>query len=130
MNLEQLNEAILESVKNTRAILSKTNNVINSSSSNYNYTGICDESIEIFKKDFREKNKDNRDLEYTFKLIHGEQKHSISIDPNYWIYEHTWLRVNFVNLNNYALYVDPTCQQFKHIYADIPDYYVSHQSPK
>lgn len=59
--------------------------------------------------------------------IHGEQKHTPRTESCHWPFQHTWLAVDF---DQCTIYADPTCGQFKDLYNDIPDYYVSTKPPK
>ena len=61
------------------------------------------------------------------EFIHGEQKHTTKLKPEYWGIEHTWLKVT---MGKIVIYADPTCGQFKWLYKDIPDWYVSARRPK
>ena len=65
---------------------------------------------------------DNADIIH----FHGEQRHMVENHPS-WYYQHTWAAII---INRRKFYVDPTSQQFKHIYADIPDFYISEKPPR
>lgn len=60
-------------------------------------------------------------------FIHGEQRHSPKIDEECWGIEHTWISVRYKNI---TVYCDPTSSQFKWLWKDIPDYYVSTTKPR
>lgn len=60
-------------------------------------------------------------------FVHGEQAHSTKIKEEYWGIEHTWIAVHYKDITVYA---DPTASQFKWLWHDIPDYYVSTRKPK
>lgn len=96
-----------------------------------NYTGLCDSASSEFCKQMNEYFNKNKDLSDELKCsvgsLHGEQKHSPVIKSSYWPLQHTWCFVNFARM---TVYVDITCQQFKSIYDDIPDYYISKTKPK
>jgi hypothetical protein len=90
------------------------------------YRGLCDKSYIMFKKEIKKIN-----VKYKMNLevihFHGEQKHTPKINPMNWCYQHTWAGIR--NDSGDIIYVDPTCQQFKWLYNDIPDYYISVTPP-
>lgn len=60
-------------------------------------------------------------------IVHGEQRHSPRISSDKWGIQHTWIEIV---LDEKKLYIDPTSSQFKHLYKDIPDFYISRKKPK
>lgn len=91
-----------------------------------NYRGLCDKSIIMLI------NKMNGiDIADISRLcvdsIHGEQSHHPRLESKNWCMQHTWAVVKIFGLE---FYVDPTSQQFKDFYTDIPDYYISAEKPK
>ena len=90
------------------------------------YSGLCDEAYIRFKREIESLNVQyNTDFEVLH--FHGEQSHSPRIDQKHWSYQHTWTGIKLYG--KILLYVDPTSQQFKDIYPDISDYYISPISP-
>ena len=69
---------------------------------------------------------DTHEIAIKCTAIHGEQKHNSRIDSSYWMYQHTWA---LVTINEISIYVDPTSSQFKYLYSDIPDFYISTIAP-
>ena len=65
--------------------------------------------------------------EITTEIIHGEQAHTMEIYPPYWMLQHTWCSI-YDGVDR--LYVDLTSQQFKWLYKDIPDFYISNLPPR
>jgi hypothetical protein len=86
-----------------------------------NYKGLCDEACQLFKKYIST----NESIE--FIQCHGELKHTFKIDPHSWNIEHSWIKLKFTD--GFVLYIDPTSQQFRDLYPDIPDYYMSQDAP-
>lgn len=104
-------------VKIIRNELAKEYNIIEGEYKNY--TGLCDKACVLLAEKLKRS--------YNIEFIHGEQRHNIMINPDYWNYEHTWLKVYNSNI---VMYVDPTSGQFKWLHKDIPDYYISKKKPK
>ena len=90
---------------------------------NKDYAGLCYKAIQQLFINMRA---DGMPREH-MHTIHGEQRHSIEIPSADWFIEHTW---GYVIHNNIIVYIDPTSQQFKKLYHDIPDYYVSTTPPR
>ena len=63
------------------------------------------------------------------KLVHGEQAHTPEIDESEWYMEHTWVEISLYD-DPTIIYVDCTSGQFKYLYNDIPDYYISTEKPR
>lgn len=61
------------------------------------------------------------------QLIEGEQAHNPRLPSKYWCIQHTWCSVT---INGETWYVDCTSSQFKFLYKDIPEYYISRKKPK
>lgn len=92
------------------------------------YLGLCNEAYVLFKHKVETFNTQNS-TKYKILYYHGEQKHSPKIDRINWKYQHTWMGI-FDPTTNKILYVDPTSQQFRFLYNDIPDFYISFIPPK
>lgn len=88
-----------------------------------NYRGLCDIACNKFMNVAMHDN----DVYVRVRLIHGEQKHKPNLISRCWAYEHTWMQVM---VNGVYVYADPTSGQFKNLYSDIPDYYISTKKPK
>lgn len=89
------------------------------------YKGLCNESYSLFEQEISKLN--NLNLEVI--QFHGEQKHTVKIDPENWYYEHTWIGLKYKNSNK-ILFIDPISQQFRWLYNNIPDFYISDRPPK
>ena len=63
----------------------------------------------------------------TIKTVHGELRHTPKINSIYWTTLHKWIYMEYGNCH---IYIDPTSKQFRSLYPDIPDYYVSTNPPK
>lgn len=89
------------------------------------YRSLCDTSIKMLNDKLIEY-ADTHEITIKCTAIHGEQKHNSRIDSSYWMYQHTWA---LVTINEISIYVDPTSSQFKYLYSDIPDFYISTIAP-
>lgn len=89
------------------------------------FTGFCYDSITRLDEKVEQYAVENH-VEIECIMIHGEQSHSPICPSKLWHIEHTWSKV--VSGKN-EVYADPTCSQFKFLYPDIPDYYVSTAPP-
>jgi len=125
-NVELIDMCIIaiKIVSDIRSYLAKTYNIIKGE--HEEYKGLCDIAYSLFEKEI---NKFNDNLNFEVICFHGEQKHTPKIDPNNWYYEHTWIGLKEKNSNK-ILFIDPTSQQFKWLYDDIPDFYISDNPPK
>ena len=90
------------------------------------YAGLCYEATQLFIENIQ-KSCEKKGLSFKFKSIHGEQRHTPKIPSNQWTAQHQWC---WVEISGRRYYVDCTCEQFKHMYPDIPDYYISVKKPK
>lgn len=90
------------------------------------YRGLCDEACRMFKEKMNEFN-DKFGYHIKTYIVHGEQKHLPRIHSTNWYLQHTWCYIVF---GKYKIYVDPTSSQFKCLYNNIPDYYISTKKPK
>ena len=90
------------------------------------FAGLCDESVSRFIYKMIEFAKNNN-IKMEYSIMHGEQSHTPICPSKYWPRQHTWCSVN---MHGCTKYVDPTSSQFRDIYPDIPDYYVSYHMPK
>lgn len=93
---------------------------------NPNYAGLCYQATDMFIKRMQ-KSCEIRGTSLKYRSIHGEQKHNPRIHSSKWPYQHQWC---WVEIFGRRYYVDCTCGQFKTIYDDIPDYYISVKKPK
>ncbi len=119
-------EHIVPVVKEVRTSLSKTWDIHNGD--HKDYTGLCDEAVTEFTKKFKARiESEGIFKDASVRQFHGELAHNPSIPSQFWPLQHTWAAVEFRGI---TIYVDPTCQQFKSICSDIPDYYVSVIEPK
>ena len=89
------------------------------------YRSLCDTSIKMLNNKLIEY-MDAYEIAIKCTAIHGEQKHNSRIDSSYWFYQHTWA---LVTINEISIYVDPTSSQFRYLYPDIPDFYISTIAP-
>ena len=85
-------------------------------------SGKCFDASKIIALNLMKKFKDCE-----FYLQHGEIAHSLNIPSKYWSIQHTWLKIKKGEL---VLYVDATCDQFRHLFKEIPDFYISEKKPK
>ena len=98
-----------------------------------NFWGLCNVAYDYMLNELEEEN-----IPYAAHTIHhGELRHNPNSLSENWPHEHTWLSVRFGGVGSGSIYkrpivvyVDPTCQQFRGIVDDIPDYYISITPPK
>lgn len=87
--------------------------------------GMCDRASEVFMDLFNQK------IGYAYiraTTEHGEIIHTPRIKSEYWCMQHTW---NVINISGVGkVYVDTTGPQFRDIFQDIPEIYVSTEPPK
>ena len=119
--MQEFIDEITKYVIKTREYLSKHYDVTKGQYKDY--TGLCDKAIQRLFIYLRASGIPREHL----NSIHGEQKHSIEIPSSEWFMEHTW---GYIIHNGITIYVDPTSQQFKYLYYDIPNYYVSTKPPR
>lgn len=130
MQLKYIVEKIHITVESIRENLREKYYVYDEKSLYKNYAGLCNIASELFCKSMTEYFDNHKKLlkiSYSVGSIHGEQKHSPKILSKYWGIQHTWC---YVKLDNNIIYVDITSEQFKSLYPDIPDYYISTMKPK
>lgn len=113
-------------IENTREYIGS---LYDTSSEGYKYfKGLCDISCEEVIDTIKEKMFTKYSInDLNIHTIHGEQRHLPRILSKFWGYEHTWI---VFKLSSYKIYIDPTSGQFKELYDDIPDYYISTIPPK
>lgn len=122
-----IREHILPIVKEIRSELAKTYKVDDGDYNNYN--GLCFEATAKFIEKMKTKVESNEiPLEITVRQIHGEQAHHPRIPSQYWPIQHTWAAVDIKGGS--TIYVDITSQQFKFMYDNIPDFYISVSKPE
>lgn len=96
-----------------------------------NYRGLSyDMSIDLIKslQNYFEKNDELKyQLSYEADILQGHQKRCPRIESHDWMLKHTWV---YVKIMNKPIYIDLSSQEFKNIYLDIPDYYISFKKPK
>lgn len=108
-------------VKNSRII-----NVTKLMDPNKFWIGTCDMVSEIIIDRIKKFAKDyNINLQVDY--VHGEIRHSPKIKSENWVYQHTWVQMD---ISGTSIYLDGTCQQFRDIWPDIPNWYVSLKPPK
>lgn len=90
---------------------------------NFNCSGRCDEAMMIMKRLVEEYNKVNC-TRYELNILHGEIAHKLSIPVDKWYYQHTWGFILNKNTDE-KIYVDPTSNQFRFIFPDIPKVIIS-----
>ena len=109
------------------------------------YTGLCDAVWDKLEKKIDEWNhsyiaKNIHNGQFIPFHLHGELKHTAKINPDNWVYQHTWYAVVWKqnNSNEYCIppkyekliFIDPTIKQFQWLFTDLPDYYVYPTPPK
>ena len=92
------------------------------------YRGLCDTAT-IMVNERLQNYIDTMMIDCDFEVhsIHGEQRHCPKIPTSNWEYEHTW---GYIQMGPKRVYYDATSSQFRFIWRDIPDYYVSTKPPK
>jgi len=93
---------------------------------NDDFAGLCIEATKLFMDKIRS-SCDHSEIPVKIKEIHGEQSHCPRLQSKYWCFQHDWC---CVDIAGEVYYVDCTCGQFKRLYDDIPDYYISTKKPK
>lgn len=127
MNTEELKYDIVTMIRSLRIQLANEFD-ISTHGDNPDYAGLCDEISNRFISEFNKKYCIDGHFPVAM-LAHGEIKHSPFIaDSDDWTWEHTWVEVRLGN--HKIIYVDGTCGQFRNIFNDIPEYYVSMEHPK
>ena len=123
-----LNKFIPLMVDEVREELANEYDVNNFWSDNYKYKGLCDKAAEkiinIVHESFSSK---YPHIPIFIESVHGEQRHTLSLESKYWAYEHTWVHLR---LFKYDFYIDPTCEQFQKLYDDMPEVYIGTTPPK
>ena len=109
-----MNKTIEKIIKEIRRNLSKLENTT---------TGKCDLACELLIKELKKKSPESCEIE----TQHGEVAHKFGIDSKHWGLQHTWLKIT---TKEKTLFVDPTCDQFRHLFKEIPDFYISEKKPK
>lgn len=123
-----INKDIIPIVKSVRDNLGYIYDTDNPNSYHTNFTGLCDVACCDVKEILLDRLKFKYDITTAkISIIHGEQRHTPLIKSLYWWFEHTWLELS---IGDKKVYIDPTSSQFKDLYNDIPDYYVSLTPPK
>lgn len=93
-----------------------------------NYAGLCNIAVEMFINRMNPiLSRLPKNIRYEIRSIHGEQSHHPRISSNKWGIQHTWI---ILTVGKKKVYIDPTSSQFKDMYVDIPDYYISCKKPK
>ncbi len=124
-DLNELSADIGKMIREIRSDLAKEYDVF-PGGKNENYMGLCDIAVTRLIKQL-EKYKEKRNISLVFKAEHGELSHSPICDSSHWPTQHTWCLVKRFDA---LIYVDPTSSQFKDIFPDIPEYYLSLEPPK
>lgn len=92
---------------------------------NFDYSGLCNLASQMLAIKFKKRRFKTENV--TTNIVHGEQAHTSLILSKYWDIQHTWLELDW---SGEIFYIDITSQQFKWLYKDIPDYYISTIPPK
>lgn len=124
INLINIHKLLEEIVLEIREELAQEYDIINDEK---DYGGLCDTAYTKFEKKIKLFNFCHR-TNFEVLRFHGEQSHHPRIDSKRWPIQHTWMGIREPGFHIY--YVDPTSQQFKRFYNDIPDYYISTKPPK
>lgn len=107
---------------------------------NKDYRGLCDEASMNLKAKLTDDKTSSEILKiipggYTVTLHHGELAHTPAIASRFWSIRHTWVEILFtVNQKSredkyMTVYVDCTSQQFRDMFDDIPESYISISNP-
>lgn len=95
-----------------------------------NYRGLSyDMSLEFMKRInmYLLENNLYDGLEFESKLIEGYNKiHKNGYNKDI-TFSHYWIEIRILNIK---VYVDLCSQEYRHIYKDIPDYYIGFKKPK
>lgn len=91
------------------------------------FWGLCNIAADLLEDEIDSIFNENGIKIYEYEIIHGEMRHNPRIRSDYWELEHTWARVK---VDGYTIYLDPTSAQFRDLFTDIPDYYISTKKPK
>lgn len=91
-----------------------------------NYTGLCYQATSMFLGRMTDVCYDKQ-IALECESIHGEQRHTPEVPSKYWGNQHQWC---WVKLLGKKYYVDCTSGQFRDLYNDIPDYYISAEKPR
>ena len=118
--------SIIPIVISIREQLYENYNVVNTWSENLDYRGLCDTAYTMLKDRIDLFNK-LHNVNWQVIHFHGEQAHTPRINSKNWIYQHTWAAITD---GIDTIYIDITSQQFRWLYPDIPDYYISFKPPK
>lgn len=116
-------------IDEVRKEIAETHDVESKDSDFYRYTGLCDYASSMIVSKINSLNEDRNNPDFIAGTVHGEQKHSPRIESKYWAEQHTWVAVLLCRLNCF-IFIDPTSSQFKRLYSDIPDIYISMRPPK
>lgn len=123
---ELIKRVIIPIVKDVRMILLYSFHTENGK--HENYRGLCDiatdmvlERINMYMETYF------KHLDFELHDKHGEQRHNPKISSENWVLQHTW---GYFRIGSKEIYIDPTSSQFKDIWDDIPDFYVSTDPPK
>lgn len=91
-----------------------------------NYAGLCYQATGMFLERMTGVCHEKQ-IALECESIHGEQNHTPEIPSKYWGNQHQWC---WVKILGHKYYVDCTSGQFKDLYHDIPDYYISTEKPR
>lgn len=123
---------IEKTIKHVRKTLADEYDVESKGSMWRNYRGLCDKASSMFTDIFNSKCGKSPGYKHSpyARLVHGEMVHSPKCPSKYWAQQHTWVEINISNKKPTYIYVDPTSSQFKSIFDDIPEYYISSFKPR
>lgn len=91
------------------------------------YAGMCNVACQYMKEYIATTYWANVDEPIKVQFVHGELIKSPMVKSEDWHYEHTWLKLS---LRDKWLYVDPTAKQWKVVFPNIPDVYISVVPPR
>lgn len=124
LEIQELLEIVRQTVERVRAQLSMTYDV--NSEEYHNFAGLCYEASKMCSEYVKDEIKKTFNLDIEVVSIHGEQAHHPRIPSQKWAIQHTWIKILAYG---YTIYADPTSGQFKHLYSDIPEFYVDTKKP-
>lgn len=97
---------------------------------NERYMGLCDIAVEMLRNELR-KVCSKKGFKLSFKIHHGEIRHTPKIESRFWPLQHTWCEATIFGIR---FYIDPTCEQFYNYEfgydLSMPSYYISIYPPE
>ncbi len=128
---------ILPLVKEIRHKLETTHNM----QEHLDFMGLCDEASTMMVDELMlsAELKEYPVFDLEIVKVHGEMNHKPFIPSKYWPRQNTWVEIgmnfetknlNISRIRSVYIYVDCTCQQFRNMFEDIPDFYISTLPPR